>query len=168
MENNSLNITQLCNLIKDNIPNQKYIINGEVNQLKYSHGHIFFTFTDNTNYISATIWKNKLDLIKNKIKEGDNLGMWIDLEGTAYEAITASTKIINNISFLKVEVEDKQYWENQKLSAEVINLLSQHNMVPLIRDFEGTSVLQYNILFCNSRLINPTLDIFLKELLKNL
>ena len=105
------------------------------------------------------------DFFHDKIKSTETVGMWLDLEGTAYEALTASTKIIDKLSFLKIEVEDKQYWENQKLSQDIIDFLGKHNMTPLFRDFEGTSVLQYNILFSNNRFIDSKLDSFLEEVL---
>jgi FkbM family methyltransferase len=104
------------------------------------------------------------DFFHDKINNTDIVGMWVDLEGAAYEAFTAATKILDQVSFLKVEVEDKQYWEDQKLSQDIIDFLSQHGMTPLIRDFEATSVLQYNILFCNNRLVTPELDVYLNGL----
>ena len=41
-----MTITQFCNFVKDVIPNKKFLVTGEVNQLKNSHGHLFFTFKD--------------------------------------------------------------------------------------------------------------------------
>jgi FkbM family methyltransferase len=103
------------------------------------------------------------DFFEGKINKGDTIGMWLDLEGTAYEALSASTSILHNISFLKVEVEDKQYWENQKLSEDVIDLLSNYHLIPIFRDFEGVTVNQYNILFCNKNLVTPELEAFLNN-----
>ncbi len=55
-----MTITQFCNFVKDVIPNKKFLVTGEVNQLKNSHGHLFFTFKDNENCISTTVWKSKV------------------------------------------------------------------------------------------------------------
>ena len=107
------------------------------------------------------------DFFGDKLNEKDIVGMWVDLEGTAYEAFTAATKILDRVSFLKVEVEDKQYWEDQKLSQDVVNFLSLHGMVPVIRDFEARTVLQYNILFCNSKLVTPELSTYLNGLIND-
>ena len=97
----------------------------------------------------------------------DNIALWIDLEGTAYEALSAATQILKQTSFVKVEVEDRRYWQNQKLSQDVIKLMNDNNMIPLIRDFEMVSVAQYNILFCNKNLINSDLDTFVEKAIRD-
>ena len=68
-----MTITQFCNFVKDVIPNKKFLVTGEVNQLKNSHGHLFFTFKDNENCISTTVWKSKVEALKINIKEGDKI-----------------------------------------------------------------------------------------------
>jgi exodeoxyribonuclease VII large subunit len=68
----TLNVTKLCNIIKNSINNNKYKIIGEVNQPKLSQGHLYLTLKDDTSSIKAIIWKSKLD--KNlQIKEGDKI-----------------------------------------------------------------------------------------------
>lgn len=105
------------------------------------------------------------DFFAGKIKSSDTMGIWLDLEGTAYEALTAATDILSNISFIKVEVEDKQYWEKQKLSQDIVDFMSTHGLVPIIRDHEMITVKQYNILFANKRLVNDQLYYFIKKTL---
>ena len=68
-----MTITQFCSLVKDILPNKKFLVTGEVNQLKNSHGHLFFTFKDDQNCLSTTIWKSKVELLKINIKEGDKI-----------------------------------------------------------------------------------------------
>jgi FkbM family methyltransferase len=106
------------------------------------------------------------DFFKEKEVNDLSIGMWLDLEGAAYEALTASTDILKNISFLKIEVEDKEYWTDQKLSTDIISFLSNYDLIPIIRDFEGVTVKQYNILFCNKSLINENLKKFLDNEIK--
>jgi exonuclease VII large subunit len=60
----ALTITQFCNLVKNILPIKKFLVTGEVNQLKNSHGHYFFTFKDNDNCLNATIWKSKAEQLK--------------------------------------------------------------------------------------------------------
>lgn len=72
--------------------------------------------------------------------------MWIDLEGAAYEALLGASQLLKSVNVLKIEVEDRQFWENQKLSGDIIKLLSTHGFVQLMRDYEYDG--QYNILFC--------------------
>jgi exodeoxyribonuclease VII large subunit len=69
----ALTITQFCNFVKNVLPNKKFNVIGEVNQLKNSHGHLFFTFKDNENCLSATIWKTRAEQLKVNLKEGDKI-----------------------------------------------------------------------------------------------
>jgi len=71
--------------------------------------------------------------------------LWIDVEGHGLECLQGANQILDNSNFIKIEVEDKQYWKNQALSTDIINLLANKNFIPVIRDYQ--SPLQYNILF---------------------
>ncbi len=69
----SLTVTEFCQYVKDILPSKKFQVTGEINQLKNSHGHLFFTFKDNESCLNATIWKSKAESIKNSLKEGDKV-----------------------------------------------------------------------------------------------
>ena len=71
--NKSISVTDLCDIIKDVLPNKKILVSGEINQLKNSHGHLFFTFKDNANCINATIWKSKTTKEVLELKDGDKI-----------------------------------------------------------------------------------------------
>jgi len=145
-------------------------------QARGANGMIFPKVRGNNSLKSRTLDKetqyNDLEVccvtfdefFQDQIEHDSVVAMWLDLEGTAYEASTMSTSILDRVAFLKVEVEDRQYWEDQKLSQDIIDFLGQHNMTPLIRDFEMVSVAQYNILFCNNTLLNSELDVFFKRI----
>jgi FkbM family methyltransferase len=104
------------------------------------------------------------DFFDKKVDANESVGIWLDLEGTAYEALTAATKILDRVSFLKVEVEDKPYWEGQRLSRDIVDFLCQHGITPLIRDFEYDA--QFNIVFCNNKLIDSKLSDYFIELVR--
>jgi len=72
-EKKPLSVTDFCQIIKDFIPNKKFIVSGEVNQLKNSHGHLFFTFKDSETCINTTVWKSKVESLKIQINEGDKI-----------------------------------------------------------------------------------------------
>ena len=93
-----MTITQFCNLVKDVIPNKKYLVSGEVNQLKNSHGHLFFTFKDNENCISTTVWKSKVEMLKINIKEGDKITVEgkLDFYGASGKLNFILDKVITN------------------------------------------------------------------------
>ena len=87
-----------------------------------------------------------------KINHTDSIAMWIDLEGTAYQALEGATQILPMVDFIKIEVESYQYWEGQKLDKDIYNFLIKHGFVPILRDFEYQQ--QYNILFCKQSIID--------------
>jgi FkbM family methyltransferase len=105
------------------------------------------------------------DFFKDKISAEDSIGIWLDLEGTAFEALTTARDVLKQTTILKIEVEDKQYWEDQKLSTDVIEFLSSVDLIPLFCDFEGMTVAQYNILFTHRRICDENLKIFIDQII---
>lgn len=98
--NNSdpLTVTQFCTFVKDILPGKKFLVTGEVNQLKNSHGHLFFTFKDNENCLSTTIWKSKADTLKINLKEGDKITVEgrLDFYGASGKLNFIVDKIVTN------------------------------------------------------------------------
>jgi FkbM family methyltransferase len=86
-----------------------------------------------------------------KIKSGDSVAMWVDLEGAAYQALEGGIKLLANVDIIKIEVEQHRYWENQRLDIDIKNLLAQYGFWPVMRDYEYP--LQYNILFCKQSVV---------------
>ena len=72
-KNKILTVSEFCYQIKDFLPTKKFMVIGEINQLKNSHGHHYFIFKDNDNIINATIWKSKMESLKIIIKDGDKV-----------------------------------------------------------------------------------------------
>jgi exodeoxyribonuclease VII large subunit len=68
-----INISNLCELVKNSLPNSKFKVTGEVSQPKLSQGHLYFTLKDNITSIKAIIWKTKYEKLKNKLLEGDKI-----------------------------------------------------------------------------------------------
>lgn len=95
-----------------------------------------------------------LDYLPNTATRG---AAWIDLEGFAYNVLTADSVFLKKIDIFLLEVEDFEYWQNQKLVIDVIELLLSKNFIPLIRDFEGRG--QFNIIFVaqNSKLVSNSI-----------
>jgi FkbM family methyltransferase len=109
--------------------------------------------TDNTvTYEDVTVFCTTLDnYFVDKIHHNDSIAMWIDLEGSAYQALQGATQILSNVYFLKIEVESYQYWKDQKLDNDICNFLIKQGFVPVLRDFEYQQ--QYNILFCKPAIL---------------
>lgn len=93
-----MTITQFCNFIKNILPGKKFSVIGEVNQLKNSHGHLFFTFKDGENCLNTTIWKSKAEILKVDLKEGDKITVEgkLDFYGAGGKLNFIVDKIVNN------------------------------------------------------------------------
>lgn len=74
--------------------------------------------------------------------------MWVDLEGCAYEALSAASRTLQDTQLILIELEDKPFWIGQKLSGDVRGLLLNAGFIPLARDFESSG--QYNVIFASA------------------
>jgi exodeoxyribonuclease VII large subunit len=108
-----MNITELCNLLKKNIPNEKFKINGEVSQIKISHGNLYFTLKDNLSSIKAIIWCTKT---KNnyEIKDGDKITVLGKLDYYSYTGTFSLIieNIIENDGIGDLQIKYDQLKEN--------------------------------------------------------
>lgn len=101
-------------------------------------------------YEQVNIECTKLDTYF-KDKNFSNISMWIDLEGHGYECLQGASNLLENTNIIKIEVEDKQYWKDQKLSTDIIDFLGTKHFVPVLRDYQST--MQYNILFVKDYIV---------------
>jgi len=137
--NNSdpLTVTQFCIFVKDILPGKKFLVTGEVNQLKNSHGHLFFTFKDNDNCLSTTIWKSKAEALKANLREGDKITVEgkLDFYGASGKLNFIVDKIVTNEGLgdllkkyqaIKDDFAKKGYFNNdrkKKLKPTIQNIL---------------------------------------------
>ncbi|GAG05100.1 unnamed protein product, partial [marine sediment metagenome] len=71
----------------------------------------------------------------------------IDVEGGSYEILEGFGKYLNYIKFLHVESERIQYWENQKLTEDIFNLL-ENNFIRLSNSYNSNEK-QIDSIFVN-------------------
>lgn len=69
----SINISKLCELLKNSLPRLKFKVVGEVSQPKISQGHLYFTLKDNVSSIKSIIWKTNYEKLTNKLIEGNKI-----------------------------------------------------------------------------------------------
>lgn len=133
----ALTITQFCNFVKNVLPNKKFTVIGEVNQLKNSHGHLFFTFKDNENCLSATIWKTRAEQLKVNLKEGDKITVEgkIDFYSPTGKINFIIDKIVSNEGLgdlqkkydqIKEDFQKKGYFDSlikRKINGPIKNIL---------------------------------------------
>ena len=75
----------------------------------------------------------------------------IDVEGCSYEILEGFGKYLNYIKFLHIESESIQYWENQKLTKDIFNLL-QNNFIRLSNSYNSNEK-QIDSIFVNKEII---------------
>lgn len=94
------------------------------------------------------------------------VGLWIDVEGKAYEAIEGASGLVKNIQLLHVEVETSPYiGADQKLYPQVHTLLRSMGFDEVATDGPRTS-LQFNAVFVRrglSRAMQLRLKVCLAE-----
>jgi len=101
---------------------------------------------DDVVYEDVVVNINKIDtLYGSKLKKDDRLAMWVDVEGFAFHVFLGAASVLNQTDLILVEVEDYPFWEDQKLSSDIIKHLSNIGFLPVARDFEYNT--QYNIVF---------------------
>ncbi len=157
----TLSITDFNKLLKTKLPNNTFILKGEVRQPKISGGHMYLNLKDENSSIKSIIWKSKLTEIK--IIDGD----YIEVKGSidfycnrgevnfiisSYKSLSKNEDKFNK---LKNEFEEKGYFnkKNIKLLPDVIKniLIITSKNGAAIHDFIYTinnnkSLLNYTII----------------------
>lgn len=93
-------------------------------------------------YEEITVKCNTLDSI---YSPNETYCLWIDAEGKGYEVLEGAKRILKNTRYIFIEVEEKQFWKEQKLDKDVIEFLATAGFQILLQDQEYEN--QYNILF---------------------
>jgi exodeoxyribonuclease VII large subunit len=135
--NESLNITNICEILKNSLPNKKFKVQAEVSQPKISHGHLYLTLKDETSTIKSIIWRSTYEKLKDKLNDGDNITVFGKLD---YYGLTGTISfIIDSIienegigslqlkyDLLKEEFKSKGYFNKEnklKLPLIIKNIL---------------------------------------------
>ncbi len=78
--------------------------------------------------------------------------LWVDVEGATELVLSGGSELLKSASMVFIEVEDKALWDGQWVTRDVTEFFSRYNLVPVARDFESPSRVQYNMLFLKSNL----------------
>lgn len=76
--------------------------------------------------------------------------LWIDVEGAADKVLAGAASVLEETLAIFVEVENEEFWTNQKRCDEITSLLYSRNFLPVARDREYDDK-QFNMLFVNAR-----------------
>ena len=160
-------VPNYCKNIKNQYPSFK-INNCAINN--YNGTAKFNIIKGNNNYGISSLRNRNKDVIKDKEEydtvevnsirmdkyiEDNNIKSIdickIDVEGCSYEVLEGFGKYLNYINFLHIESENKQCWENQKLTWDIFKLL-ENNFIKL-SNFHNPEKRQIDSIFVNKNLI---------------
>jgi FkbM family methyltransferase len=77
--------------------------------------------------------------------------IWVDVEGAAMQVIEGARQTLESCLAFHVEAESRERWKGQPRAADLINVLGEFGLVPVLRDVQ--KAYQFNILFLRSSLL---------------
>lgn len=81
-------------------------------------------------------------IIENRLQD---ISLWIDTEGLTLNVLQSAGKEIGKVNLILAEVEDINYWKNQRSAVDVFKYCYENNFVAIARDMDGRG--QYNVIF---------------------
>jgi FkbM family methyltransferase len=103
-------------------------------------------------------------LLEGSNMEGFNqIALWIDCEGAAYEVLCSAEKTLDRTGCIYVELQDGNIWKNAQSSSVVVAHLLDRGFIPLARDRQHANV--WNALFLNQRHYEDLFPRFVKRIL---
>lgn len=82
--------------------------------------------------------------------------MWVDVEGAIGLVIGGAQEFLKKVELIMVEVEETNFWEGQWLAADVVKSLAAYGLLPIARDFESPTGLQYNMVFTRANRLSDS------------
>ena len=80
--------------------------------------------------------------------------LWIDVEGALEQVIQGGAGVLRRTLALRVEVEQVEYWKDQKLAAEIKRMFQKSGFVEIADTYEPGGYLQSDKLFLNSKFLD--------------
>ena len=163
----SINITNLCEILKTSLPKNNFKVIGQINQIKISQGHVYFTLKDDMSSIKAIIWKSKYNT-KIKLNEGDKITVkgkfdYYGLNGTISFVIDS---IIENegigelqkqYDLIKNDFYNKGYF-NKENKLEIPNIIKN---ILILTSLNGAAIhdFLFNLKNNKSKIIYEIIDV---------
>jgi FkbM family methyltransferase len=109
-------------------------------------------------YHNVEVCSTTLDaFMADELATPGDLGLWVDVEGLGWQVLDGAGSVLERTSVLFLELETVEFWREQKLAKDVLELLSQYELYPFCRDKEyGES--QFNVLFLKPNFCDSLLD----------
>jgi exodeoxyribonuclease VII large subunit len=113
-----ITITELTKVIKNKLLNEKYIVQGEISDIKISQGHTYFTLKDQVSSVKGVIWSSNKNVPRTEIKNG----IVIETDGylNYYDKSGSVTFVINKLKIISVEgILKQKYSEWNRIYTEL-------------------------------------------------
>jgi FkbM family methyltransferase len=91
--------------------------------------------------------------VRGLVDEKRDAVLWVDVEGAAFEVLSAAGSALKKAALLFVEAENHPFWTGQKDCADVARVLLEAGFIPLERDREYGDK-QFNTLFVHQSLLH--------------
>jgi FkbM family methyltransferase len=125
-------------------------INGkEINTVR-GNNSIMNRIHNSTEYDIVKVKSTSMDkfISINNINISNSI-LWIDVEGATEKVLKGCEKVLNYVSVIFIEVEEKEFWENQWLEKDVNYFLRKNQFELIARD--GEYEYQYNQIYINKK-----------------
>lgn len=106
--------------------------------------------TETVDQIEVTVPSVRLDDFVT-LAAGERAVAWIDVEGASGVVLEGSSRVLDRVDAVHIEVERTTTWEGQWLDTDVAVFLKQHGLVPVARDLARS--FQHNVVFARSHLV---------------
>jgi FkbM family methyltransferase len=91
-----------------------------------------------------------------ELGQNEIVALWIDVEGNAFKLLQGAHNLLLSgaCKTIIVEVQDSEFWRNEKLAHEIVGFLADYGYVPIMSDCPTVSL--YNIIFITDELLGST------------
>jgi FkbM family methyltransferase len=111
---------------------------------------------DDSLYREFVIEQSTLDLVVEEkgLVDSRRIALWVDVEGRALEVLKGAQELLDakRVSLIYVEVETRQFWQNQHLAPDVDEFLAKNGFTAVIRDLQSKD--QFNLIYARDELLS--------------
>jgi len=85
------------------------------------------------------------------VKTHSRCALWVDVEGASRQVLTGARRTLDRADVVMIEVEDRAFWGQDWLRADVVSFLYDRGLLAVARDFQARYL--YNIVFVRESLL---------------
>ncbi len=86
------------------------------------------------------------------LSDAGSVALWVDVEGASKAVLAGAGEVLQRVDVMKIEVEERRFWEGQWLAVDVLAALLDVSLVPIARN-RAYDERQYDVLLVSQRLM---------------